>query len=61
VIAQRLERAREECVEIDKYDYLVVNDSVVAAVGEVVSILTAEGCRVENRRYLTQGIISQNS
>jgi guanylate kinase len=58
VIAQRLERAREECGEISKYDYLVVNDSVVAAVGEIVSILTAEGCRVKNRSYLTQNMIS---
>jgi guanylate kinase len=58
VIALRLERAREECGEINKYDYLVVNDSVVAAVGEIVSILTAEGCRVENRKYLTQNMIS---
>jgi guanylate kinase len=57
VIAKRLERAREECGEISKYDYLVVNDSVVAAVGEIVSILTAEGCRVENRRYLTQNML----
>jgi guanylate kinase len=57
VIAKRLERAREECGEINKYDYLVVNDSVVAAVGEIVSILTAEGCRVENRRYLTQNMM----
>jgi guanylate kinase len=57
VIAKRLERAREECGEISKYDYLVVNDSVVAAVGEIVSILTAEGCRVENRRYLTQNMM----
>lgn len=57
VIAKRLERAREECGEINKYDYLVVNDSVIAAVGEIVSILTAEGCRVKNRSHLTKCII----
>lgn len=57
VIAKRLERAREECGEINKYDYLVVNDSVIAAVGEIVSILTAEGCRVKNRSHLTKSII----
>ena len=58
VIARRLDRAREECGEICKYDYLVVNDSVVAAVGEISSILTAEGCRVKNRGYLTRQIIA---
>ena len=40
VIIKRLDRAREECGEINKYDYLVVNDSVIAAVGEIISILT---------------------
>ena len=56
-IVKRLERAREECSEIGRYDYLVVNDSVIAAVGEIVSILTAEGCRVKNRGHLTRRII----
>lgn len=55
-IALRLERAKEECGEISKYDYLVVNDSVVAAVSEITSILTAESCRLENRGYLVNKI-----
>lgn len=53
MIVKRLKRAREECSEIGRYDYLVVNDSVIAAVSEIISILTAEGCRVKNRGYLT--------
>ena len=57
VIVTRLKRAREECSEIGRYDYLVVNDSVIAAVSEIISILTAEGCRVKNRGYLTRQII----
>ena len=59
VIIKRLDRAREECGEINKYDYLVVNYSVIAAVGEIISILTAEGCRVKNRSHLTQRIIAR--
>ena len=59
VIIKRLDRAREECGEINKYNYLVVNDSVIAAVGEIISILTAEGCRVKNRSHLTQRIIAR--
>lgn len=61
VIAQRLERARAECSEIGRYDYLVVNDSVIAAVDEISSILTAESCRVKNRGYLTQRIIAHEN
>lgn len=61
VIIKRLERAREECSEISRYDYLVVNDSVIAAVGEIVSILTAEGCRVKNRSHLTRHIIDREN
>lgn len=59
MIIKRLDRAREECGEINKYNYLVVNDSVIAAVGEIISILTAEGCRVKNRSHLTQRIIAR--
>ena len=57
VIVKRLKRAREECSEIGRYDYLVVNDSVIAAVSEIISILTADGCRVKNRIHLTRQII----
>ncbi len=53
VVAGRLERAREECREACRYDYAVVNDRVDGAVGEIVSILTAERCRVKNRTDLT--------
>ena len=37
------------------YDYLVINDKVSGAVGEIEAILTASQCRVENRKsILTQ-------
>ncbi len=52
VIQGRLEQARREFREIPNYDYLVVNDKVSDAVGEIEAILTAAECRVENRRYL---------
>ena len=59
VIIKRLDRAREECGEINKFDFFVVNHRVIAAVGEIISILTAEGCRVKNRSHLTQRIIAR--
>ena len=55
VIAGRLEKARGEFHEIPHYDYLVINDKVSGAVGEIEAILTASQCRVENRKsILTQ-------
>lgn len=56
VIEGRLRKAREECREIPRYDYLVVNDKVPQAAGEIIAILTAEGCRTRNRMYLVEGI-----
>ena len=52
VIAGRLAKARQEFREIPKYDYLVINDKVSNAVGEIESILTAAECRVENRSQI---------
>jgi len=49
-IAGRLERAREECRQVDRYDYLVVNDDVSRAAAEIAAILASEDCRVKNRR-----------
>ena len=55
MIAGRLEKAKVEFREIPHYDYLVINDKVADAVGEIEAILTAAECRVENRK----GILAQ--
>lgn len=60
VIAKRLEKAREECRECVKYDYLVVNDNVMSAAQEILSILEAESCRVNKRIQLAESIIGTN-
>lgn len=52
VITGRLEKARVEFREVPNYDYLVINDKVSGAVGEIEAILTAAECRVENRRQM---------
>ena len=57
VIDQRLNKAREECRESVNYDYLVVNDNVMAAAGEIQAILQAESCRVNKRAHLLEGIV----
>ena len=56
IIASRLEMARQECRESVHYDYLVVNDTVVGAAGEILSILEAERCRTPKRLYLANNI-----
>lgn len=56
VIAGRLQKAREEYKEIPNYDYLVVNDKVSEAAGEIIAILTAQDCRTKNRLHLIEGI-----
>lgn len=53
-IARRLETARREAKEIVQYDYVVVNDTVSNAAGELLAILTAAGCRTERRIHLIE-------
>ena len=57
VIEQRLQKSRQECQECVKYDYLVVNNNVVAAAQEIEAILEAERCRVHKRVHLAESII----
>lgn len=56
VIQGRLQKAREECKEIPNYDYLVVNDKVSIAAGEIMAILKAESCRTKYYTETTEGV-----
>ncbi|WHH59904.1 guanylate kinase [Petroclostridium sp. X23] len=47
VINERLNTARLEFTHINKYNYIVMNDTVDDAVNKLESIITAETCRVE--------------
>ncbi len=46
----------EECRQIPKYDFLVVNDKVSHAVEEILAILTAESCRTKYRMNVMEGV-----
>jgi len=48
-VARRLERAAGELGAVPEYDYVVVNDDLVSAVGQVAAILEAEAHRVSRR------------
>lgn len=50
LVKGRLERTAWEYGQAEKYDYLVVNDEVERAAGEVESILIAESCRTRLRK-----------
>ncbi len=56
-IAQRLAQAREECRECHRYDYLVVNDTVVSAAHQLQSILEAERCRTPKQLHLVESFL----
>ena len=47
VIAQRIERAREEIALMSEYDYAIVNDEVPLAAGRVKRVIEAEHFRVD--------------
>ena len=52
VVRQRIQAAQKEFATGEKYQYVVVNDSIDAAVEKIKSILTAERCRTENNLNL---------
>lgn len=56
-IQRRLEKARQECRKCVRYDYLVMNDTVMNAAQEIQSILQAEQCRTQKRLSLAESII----
>lgn len=49
-ILKRLEIAKTEYSNIDKYDYIVINGNISDAVEELEAIFKAERCRVRNRQ-----------
>ena len=59
-IQGRLRRARVECAEALKYDYLIVNDTVAEAVERIECILRSEGFRVKNQTQLIVRIAAHN-
>lgn len=56
VIAARLKRAVEESGEIEKYDYLVVNDDLDSCVEKVHAIICCEHDRVSCRKEFIRKI-----
>lgn len=55
VIQKRLATAIEELEYAEEYDYVVINDQVLAAVEKLKSILVAEKCRVKRKPFVFKG------
>lgn len=49
VIEKRLETAKWEITQLDKYNYIVINDDISEAVGTISSIIDAEKARMERK------------
>ena len=52
VMTERLERAKWEYEQAHQYDYIILNDEVEHAVGELMAIITAEKCKTMERIHL---------
>jgi guanylate kinase len=53
-------RLRNAILEVEQYacfDYVIINDDLDRAVGELASIITAERCRLDRRREIAERII----
>jgi len=54
ILRQRMIRAAEELAVVSEYDYVIVNEDLVAAVSQAAAILEAEARRVPRQRALPE-------
>lgn len=52
VIAQRLEKAKNEFKHVDNYDYIVINDEPDGAADELRAIIFASRCTTARRKFM---------
>jgi guanylate kinase len=58
-ITKRLKRATEESTDMDKYDYIVVNDDLEECIKTVNSVIVGYSCRRENNQEYIKDIRTQ--
>lgn len=56
LIMKRLKKATEESTDMDKYDYIVVNDDLEECISTVNAVITGYSCRTENNRDFIKAI-----
>lgn len=57
-IQKRLDIARTELLEVDHYDYVVINDTLNSATDEIIHIICAEKCRVRRDTDLIERVLN---
>ena len=57
-VLQRLRTARQEYLQADKYDYIVVNDRVDVVAEDILSILTAESLKAYKQKHILKEALS---
>lgn len=57
-ISRRLQLAKEEMVQIENYDYVVVNRDLSSSLGELLAIITVEKRRVGRSKDVIDGLRS---
>ena len=60
-IQKRVEAARREILEAEKYDYVVVNDTVESAVEQINQIICAEKHRTNRDHNLIERVLNQHA
>ncbi|MBC7765196.1 MAG: guanylate kinase [Hyphomonadaceae bacterium] len=55
-VIARLKRAQTEFLLIDKYNYVLVNDTIEQAISDLDGILRAEKCRIERNKNIIQEV-----
>jgi len=59
VIAERLNTAAWECSHIEKYNYILLNDSIENAVAQFEAVILAEHCRTERNIKLIEEVCAK--
>lgn len=61
VVKQRLETAIDEIKQAPQYDYIVVNNTVMQCVADIVSIIIAERQKTENMLDFIKGVLNDEN
>lgn len=56
---ERFKTAYKELMEVWKYDYVIINDTVSRAVKNIEGIIMAEKCRVQRNKHFIADIIGE--
>jgi len=58
-IVQRLAKAREEIPRADDYDYIIINDIIEEAAGDLLNTIAAEKNRSFRRKWIIDEVMGE--